>query len=106
MKSTCGLVAFMWLILPFLETGETGKRVTHPVESRCVRETHTEAFVRCKSRHGRLIKVLVRGVAELVQLPLSVVHLRPKKSLIATFVLSLTFQYIIQRGLCGEFPCN
>lgn len=31
MKSTCGLVAFMWLILPFLETGETGKRVTHPV---------------------------------------------------------------------------
>lgn len=25
MKSKCGLLAFIWLIIPFLETGETGK---------------------------------------------------------------------------------
>lgn len=29
MKSKCGLIAFIWLIFPFLETGETGEWMTH-----------------------------------------------------------------------------
>lgn len=51
MKSKCGLIAFIWLIIPFLETGETGKRkMIHESGEKIAFDPHDNGRARDEAR--------------------------------------------------------